>query len=317
MVALVLVTAVVLEYREKECMVPMSINRRIQRVMHFQIPLRSFEATVRLPPENCGTMPTSRRLDERSSSSRSNEDAPSSTAAYVSSSSPRSIPVSPIARKRVQLAFSNFSDDVLYQARDRLRQERAATLSGDRLLRVPHFNVQDCNEEIYLSCGKHCATKVRTTHKRGQTGRWGAGQVLVQGPIYRLCWCVCCLSSWNIRLPQVGPGMYRSVRATVPIQKHRFTYFEMTVNQPKSPFRIPGRASRNQAPEAARGGGNKVAMTGGSARHQHQQPGGGRTVSGAGNGEPSVCIGLSTRSMPLNTLVGASKYSVRSRASST
>lgn len=150
------VTAVVLEYREKECMVPMNINRRIQRVMHFQIPLRSFEATVRLPPDSNTSL-----LHRSDSAAFQDDDAPSLTAAYVSSSSPRSIPVSPIARKRVQLAFSNFSDDVLYQARDRLRQERAATLTGARDLRVPRFNVQDCNEEIYLSCGKHCATKVR------------------------------------------------------------------------------------------------------------------------------------------------------------
>ncbi len=31
------VTAVVLEYREKECVVPWNINRRIQRLMHFQV----------------------------------------------------------------------------------------------------------------------------------------------------------------------------------------------------------------------------------------------------------------------------------------
>lgn len=146
-------TAVVLEYREKECMVPMNINRRIQRVMHFQIPLRSFEATVRLPPENA------QFSNDRQGNGNSSMGV-SATSAYVSSSSPRSIPVSPIARKRVQLAFSNFSDDVLYQARDRLRQERAATLTGERELRIPRFNNQDCNEEIYLSCGKHCATKV-------------------------------------------------------------------------------------------------------------------------------------------------------------
>lgn len=150
---MITVTAVVLEYREKECMVPMNINRRIQRVMHFQIPLRSFEATVRLPPENA-------QFNNDRQANNSNSMGASSTSAYVSSSSPRSIPVSPIARKRVQLAFSNFSDDVLYQARDRLRQERAATLTGDRELRIPRFNNQDCNEEIYLSCGKHCATKV-------------------------------------------------------------------------------------------------------------------------------------------------------------
>lgn len=90
---------------------------------------------------------------------------------------------------------------------------------------------------------------------------------------------------------QVGPGMYRSVRATVPIQKNRYMYFEMTLNQPKSPYRIPSRhhteSSRGKAAGAA----------------------GGATKPG-NSGEPSVCIGLSTRTMPLNTLVGASKYSV-------
>lgn len=267
------VTAVVLEYREKECMVPMNINRRIQRVMHFQIPLRSFEATVRLPPEHAMQ---SRRLGQGAGGGAApprGDDGASSTSAYVSSSSPRSIPVSPIARKRVQLAFSNFSDDVLYQARDRLRQERAATLTGDRQLRVPRFNIQDCNEEIYLSCGKHCATKVR---RGGSTGL-DTASTYARGVLDE----------------QVGPGMHRSVRATVPIQKNRYTYFEMAVRQPKSPFRIPGRSSRNLL-EASR---SKAAAAGGGG--------------GVAGGEPSVCIGLSTRTMPLNTLVGASKYSVR------
>lgn len=91
---------------------------------------------------------------------------------------------------------------------------------------------------------------------------------------------------------QVGPGMYRSVRATVPIQKNQYMYFEMTLNQPKSPFRIP---SRYHA-ESSRGKAAGVAGSGAA------KPG--------NNGEPSVCIGLSTRTMPLNTLVGASKYSV-------
>ncbi|KAF1326389.1 hypothetical protein FI667_g8502, partial [Globisporangium splendens] len=234
-------TAVVLEYREKECMVPMNINRRIQRVMHFQIPLRSFEATVRLPPEHLAA--NQRHHQNTSTDVTTTKDS----ASYISSASPRSIPVSPIARKRVQLAFSNFSDDVLYQARDRLRQERAATLTGERGLAIPRFNVHDCNEEIYLSCGKHCATKVAS-------------------------------------------GMYRSVRATVSIPRNRYMYFEMTLKQQKSPFRMPGPSNRfleTSARGNASGFGNQAA-----------------------GGEPSVCIGLSTRSMPLNTLVGASKYSV-------
>lgn len=128
-------------------MVPMSINRRIQRVMHFPIPLRSFEATVRLPPE------TDVRVPMQSSKSVSRY-------LHHKSVSPRSIPVSPRSRKRVQLAFSNFSDEVLYQARDRLRRERAVTLTGDGDLRIPRFNAQDCDEDIRLSCGQNCAVKV-------------------------------------------------------------------------------------------------------------------------------------------------------------
>ncbi|POM72827.1 Hypothetical protein PHPALM_10402, partial [Phytophthora palmivora] len=191
-------TAVVLEYKEKECMVPSNIDRRIRRVMHFQIPLHSFEATVRLPPDHAQpTSSWSRSTSDTNvggaSHNRAQEEM-TSNYVHLSSATPRSIPVSPLARKRVQLAFSNFSDDVLYQARDRLRQERAATLTGDRDLRVPRFNAHDCHEDIYLSCGRHCASKV-------------------------------------------GTGMYRSVRASVPLQKNRFVYFEMTLQQGRTPAR--------------------------------------------------------------------------------
>ncbi|KAE9206890.1 hypothetical protein PF004_g17171 [Phytophthora fragariae] len=226
-------TAVVLEYKEKECMVPLNIDRRIRRVMHFQIPLHSFEATVRLPPENVQAASSwSRTTSDASvgSYSRAQEETTSSYA-HLSSATPRSIPVSPMARKRVQLAFSNFSDDVLYQARDRLRQERAATLTGDRELRVPRFNAHDCHEDIYLSCGRHCASKV-------------------------------------------GTGMYRSVRASVPLPKNQLVYFEMTLQQGRTPV-------RGVNPSANRPG-----------------------------IDASVSIGLSTRLMPLNTLVGTSKYSI-------
>lgn len=252
-------TAVVLEYREKECTVPVNIDRRIRRVMHFQIPLHSFEATVRLPPEHIQTTATSTRSASFGGAnsveggySRAAEEG-SSSYAHLSTASPRSIPVSPLARKRVQLAFSNFSDDVLYQARDRLRQERAATLMGsDRDLRVPRFNAHDCHEEIYLSCGRHCASKV-------------------------------------------GAGMYRSVRASVPLQKNRYVYFEMTLQRGRSP-RGPGQNSRLDG--STRGS----SVLGGAAPSS-------TTESRAGI-DASVCVGLSTRLMPLNTLVGTSKYSI-------
>ncbi|KAG3119259.1 hypothetical protein PI124_g2965 [Phytophthora idaei] len=256
-------TAVVLEYKEKECMVPSNIDRRIRRVMHFQIPLHSFEATVRLPPDNGQTASSSRSTSDTSVGSGSQsraQDETSSSYAHLSSATPRSIPVSPLARKRVQLAFSNFSDDVLYQARDRLRQERAATLTGDRGLRVPRFNAHDCHEDIYLSCGRHCASKV-------------------------------------------GTGMYRSVRASVPLQKNRFVYFEMTLQQGRTPARGANQsASRLEASsQAARGSSSVLGSSAGTTF--------GNPNDRAGI-DASVCIGLSTRLMPLNTLVGASKNSI-------
>lgn len=91
--------------------------------------------------------------------------------------------------------------------------------------------------------------------------------------------------------------MYRSVRATVPIPKHRYTYFEMTLNQPQALYRHPSRSANRSAVLDASASRNRVAGAAGS-------------TSAGTAGDPSVCIGLSTRSMPLNTLVGASKYSV-------
>lgn len=240
-------------------MVPLNIDRRIRRVMHFQIPLHSFEATVRLPPENAQAASSwSRTTSDASvgSYSRAQEETTSSYA-HLSSATPRSIPVSPMARKRVQLAFSNFSDDVLYQARDRLRQERAATLTGDRELRVPRFNAHDCHEDIYLSCGRHCASKV-------------------------------------------GTGMYRSVRASVPLPKNRLVYFEMTLQQGRTPVRGVNQSTNRLETSSQSARGSSTALAGANNGNVNDRPG----------IDASVSIGLSTRLMPLNTLVGTSKYSV-------
>nr|CCA14243.1 conserved hypothetical protein [Albugo laibachii Nc14] len=239
-------TAIVLDYREKECALPWNNNRRIQRVMHFQIPLRSFEATVRLPPE---AMSTDAMFTE---SGRDNwgQRRQSSSDCVASSSSPRSIPVSPIARKRVQLAFNNFSDDVLYQARDRLRKERAETLTGARHLKVPRFNIRDCNEELYLTCGRHCVFKV-------------------------------------------GSGMYRSVRGSVAVPHNRYVYFEMTL------CGLHNAEARRQSQR-----------TNDSMPSTSTFPGRWAKTTEDETQEVSVCIGLSTRMMPLNTLVGTSKHSI-------
>ncbi|RLN73519.1 hypothetical protein BBJ28_00021081 [Nothophytophthora sp. Chile5] len=129
---------------------------------------------------------------------------------------------------------------------------------GDRDLRVPRFNAQDCHKDIYLSCGRHCASKV-------------------------------------------GAGMYRSVRASVPLQKSRFVYFEMTLQEGRSPLRGTNQSANKldvpvRAGAAALKAGGATTATGAS-----------ETRAGA---DASVCIGLSTRLTPLNTLVGTSPNSI-------
>lgn len=94
--------------------------------------------------------------------------------------------------------------------------------------------------------------------------------------------------------------MYRSVRASVPLQKNRFVYFEMTLQQGRTPARgVSQSTNRSESlPQSARG--SSTALASASSGNVNDRAG----------IDASVCIGLSTRLMPLNTLVGASKYSV-------
>ena len=178
-------------------------------MMHFQVSLRPFEATVVVPDST-----------EAPQSWRSQNTQIAIT--------PHSIPASPLARIRVQNAFNHFSDDVLYQARDQLRRERAETLTGAPQPAAPTFDPQDSHQDIILSCGLHCASKV-------------------------------------------GTGLYRSCRATLPIRPNRSVYFQMSIITSSSPI-------------------NDVS----DGEGQH-------------NG---ICIGLATKDMPLNTLVGTWKQSI-------
>ena len=44
-------TGMLLSYEEKDDGLPWSINRKIQRMMHYEVSLKPFEATIMLPPE--------------------------------------------------------------------------------------------------------------------------------------------------------------------------------------------------------------------------------------------------------------------------
>ena len=211
-----IVTAVVLDYHEKDVDENLvnTVSRRIHRMMHFQVSLRPFEATVRLPDPN--------------------EEIPTPTGnpniQVRCAVTPRSIPASPHSRTRVQTAFSNFSDDVLYKARDQLRRERAAMVPGEQQI-IPTFNPIDSHEDIFLSCGLHSASKL-------------------------------------------GTGLYRSCRATKQILRNRYVYFQMSISALCGRAPVPSDAGRVQ------------------------------------NLQNGICVGLSTSSMPLNTLVGTWKQSI-------
>lgn len=106
----------------------------------------------------------------------------------------QSFPPTPISRACVMARFSQFSDDVVYLARDQLRLEElvkaeddvtkmaAQSLKQQACLAV--FNSEDTANGVVLSCGGHCATKVGTT------------------------------------------SLYTSTRAMVPIMRNRHVFFQ-------------------------------------------------------------------------------------------
>lgn len=226
----------VVSYREKNETLSSLTKQKVRRMMHYQVPLKPFEATIRCANKTAQLEDDDGTYTAGGGSSTSTLDrAPSSSFRRSSSlfpsvmCTPQSFPPTPISRACVMARFSQFSDDIVYLARDQLRLEElvkadddvtkmaAQSLKQQACLAV--FNSEDTATGIVLSCGGHCATKVGTT------------------------------------------GLYTSTRAMVPIMRNRHVFFQMSI----------------MAEESA------VA---------------------------SLCIGLSTPEMPLNTLVGSWKYSI-------
>jgi hypothetical protein len=226
------------------------MKSRVQRMMHYDVSLRPFVATVKLPPEErsetIGTAGSRQGKDkapdtltpsERSESTRGEGDDTSATSSPESPfmCTPQSFPPTPASRRMVLARGTRFADDVIFLARDHLRvhgalesdnertREMAMALTQGRRLAV--FDADDASAGIDLSCGQHVATKV-------------------------------------------GSMLYCSTRSMVPILRNCFVYFEMTV--------LP-KPSGNLIPQASMA---------------------------------TLSIGLSTKEMPSNTLVGAWKGSV-------
>jgi hypothetical protein len=220
---------------------------RVRRMMHYNVSLRPFMATVKLPAnmeqDNANYMDNSRMTEANSSmtmmeGSESQETEENSTTSSPESPfmcTPQSFPPTPSSRRMVMARGTRFADDVIFLARDQLRvhdaldsenertREMAVALTQGKRLAV--FDADDASAGIDLTCGQHVCTKV-------------------------------------------GNMLYCSSRSMVPILRNCFVYFEMTV--------LP-KPSGNLFPQASMA---------------------------------TLSIGLSTKEMPPNTLVGAWKGSV-------
>jgi hypothetical protein len=215
-------------------------KNRVQRMMHYEVSLRPFVATVKLPiKETFHERGSNGSPRHDNSESHDSEAGASSTSSSPQTSpfmcTPQSFPPTPSSRRMVLARGTRFADDVVFLARDQLRvhdaldsenertREMAEALTQGKRLAV--FDADDASAGIELTCGQHVATKV-------------------------------------------GNMLYCSTRSMVPILRNCFVYFEMTV--------LP------------RPGGNLIPQ-----------------VSMA-----TLSVGLSTKEMPPNTLVGAWKGSV-------
>lgn len=221
---------------------------RVRRMMHYDVSLRPFMATVKLPvnneQDNAGGKDAGSGMTRSNSSMLRLDGSDSQEAEDTSASSspespfmctPQSFPPTPSSRRMVLARGTRFADDVIFLARDQLRvhdaldsenertREMALALTQGKRLAV--FDADDASAGIDLTCGQHVCTKV-------------------------------------------GNMLYCSTRSMVPILRNCFVYFEMTV--------LP-KPSGNLIPQASMA---------------------------------TLSIGLSTKEMPPNTLVGAWKGSV-------
>lgn len=202
-------------------------KNRVQRMMHYDVSLRPFVATVKLPLQHKNSAISNNSSLDLTSSESQEDDASTSSS---SPCTPQSFPPTPSSRRMVLARGIRFSDDVVFLARDELRvydaldsenertREMAKALQTGKRLAV--FDADDASTGIELTCGQHVATKV-------------------------------------------GNMLYCSTRSMVPILRNCFVYFEMAV--------LP-RPGSNLIPQASMA---------------------------------TLSIGLSTKEMPHNTLVGA------------
>jgi hypothetical protein len=189
-------------------------KKRVQKMMHYEVSLRPFTATVVIPPseggdddiDTFGNVDFPGHSDEiRAASSSSSDDrgkrSPQSSESSSPHSSPfmatpKSFPPTPGSRSLVMSKGHRFTEDVVYFARDQLRVEGGLESENERTRamsnalrkgsRLAVFNAADVSNGISLTCGQHVATKV-------------------------------------------GNVLYCSTRSMVPVLRNVYVYFEMSV----------------------------------------------------------------------------------------
>lgn len=187
---------------------------RTRRMMHYTVPLRPFVATV-VVSSYMDSSEDELRLPFQDSSASLSIDSACTTSVDEDESpfmcTPQSFPPTPHSRQLVIAQRAQFSDDVIFIARDRLRihdglksedertRERSRALEVEKRLAV--FACKDLSFGIELTCGRHIATKV-------------------------------------------GHMYYASTRSMVPVLRSCFVYFEFTVlPQTITDSGIPGHAA--------------------------------------------------------------------------
>lgn len=168
-------------------------KNRVQRMMHYDVSLRPFMATVRLEDSFKRSLST---VDTASGDGEQPSSASSTPLDSPFMCTPQSFPPTPASRRAVLARGSRHAADVVYLARDHLRvhdglvsdnertREMAEALTQGKRLAV--FDAEDASAGIDLTCGQHVATKV-------------------------------------------GNLLYCSTRSMIPILRNCFVYFEMTV----------------------------------------------------------------------------------------
>lgn len=196
-------------------------KKRVQKMMHYRVPLRPFVATIEVPKgymrKNSGVRGDGEfDFPLRNScsgifakSSFEDEDASSVVSESVSIFSnsdnspfmctPKSFPPTPSSRAHVMARGAKFAQDVVFLARDQLRVQEGLDSKNEQTRvmakalhdgkRLAVFNASDAGGGINLSCGQHCASKV-------------------------------------------GNDLYCSARGMIPVLRNSFVYFEMTVSTP-------------------------------------------------------------------------------------